>query len=52
VLCVDSGAHRAWLAEYWEARQPGAHFSLTNLGPMGWQFHLASAQRWLGLSAR
>lgn len=35
VLCVDSGAHRAWFAEYWEARQPGTHFSLTNLGPMG-----------------
>ena len=35
VLCVDSGAHRAWFAEYWEARQPKTHFSLTNLGPMG-----------------
>ncbi len=35
VLCVDSGAHRAWFAEYWEARRPGTHFSLTNLGPMG-----------------
>lgn len=35
VLCVDSGAHRAWFAEYWEARHPGTHFSLTNLGPMG-----------------
>ena len=35
VLCVDSGAHRAWFAEYWEVRQPGTHFSLTNLGPMG-----------------
>ncbi|MCA9284648.1 MAG: thiamine pyrophosphate-binding protein [Phycisphaerales bacterium] len=34
-LCVDSGAHRAWFAEYWEAREPGTHFSLTNLGPMG-----------------
>ncbi len=35
VLCVDSGAHRAWFAEYWEARHPRTHFSLTNLGPMG-----------------
>jgi acetolactate synthase I/II/III large subunit len=35
VLCVDSGAHRAWFAEYWDARRPGTHFSLTNLGPMG-----------------
>lgn len=35
VLCVDSGAHRAWFAEYWDVRQPLTHFSLTNLGPMG-----------------
>ena len=35
VLCVDSGAHRAWLAEYWDIRHPRTHFSLTNLGPMG-----------------
>ena len=35
VLCVDSGAHRAWFAEYWDIREPGTHFSLTNLGPMG-----------------
>jgi acetolactate synthase I/II/III large subunit len=35
VLCVDSGAHRAWFAEYWSVRQPGTHFSLTNLAPMG-----------------
>jgi acetolactate synthase-1/2/3 large subunit len=35
VLCVDSGAHRAWFAEYWEARHPKTHFSLTNFGPMG-----------------
>lgn len=35
VLCVDSGAHRAWFAEYWDIRQEGTHFSLTNLGPMG-----------------
>jgi len=35
VLCVDSGAHRAWFAEYWDVREPATHFSLTNLGPMG-----------------
>ena len=35
MLCVDSGAHRAWFAEYWDIRRPGTHFSLTNLGPMG-----------------
>jgi len=35
VLCVDSGAHRAWFAEYWDVRQVGTHFSCTNLGPMG-----------------
>ncbi len=35
VLCVDSGAHRAWFAEYWDVREPRTHFSLTNLGPMG-----------------
>ena len=35
VLCVDSGAHRAWFAEYWDVRQPGTHYSLSNFGPMG-----------------
>lgn len=35
ILCVDSGAHRAWFAEYWDIRQHGTHYSLTNLGPMG-----------------
>jgi acetolactate synthase-1/2/3 large subunit len=35
VLCVDSGAHRAWFAEYWTVHEPGTHYSLTNLGPMG-----------------
>ena len=35
VLCVDSGAHRAWFAEYWDVYEPNTHFSLTNLGPMG-----------------
>ncbi len=35
VLCVDSGAHRAWFAEYWTVRRAGTHLSLTNLAPMG-----------------
>jgi acetolactate synthase I/II/III large subunit len=35
VLCVDSGAHRAWFAEYWDVHGPATHFSLINLGPMG-----------------
>ena len=35
VLCVDSGAHRAWFAEYWVVRVAGTHLSLTNLAPMG-----------------
>ena len=35
VLCVDSGAHRAWFAAYWDIREPGTHFSLTNFTPMG-----------------
>ena len=40
-LCVDSGAHRAWFAEYWDVREPNTHFSLTNLGPMGGAVPLA-----------
>jgi acetolactate synthase-1/2/3 large subunit len=35
VLCVDSGAHRAWFAAYWDIREPRTHFSLTNFTPMG-----------------
>lgn len=35
VLCVDSGAHRAWFAEYWDTRMAQTYFSLNNLGPMG-----------------
>lgn len=35
VLCVDSGAHRAWFAEYWTVPQIGGHYSLANLAPMG-----------------
>jgi acetolactate synthase-1/2/3 large subunit len=41
ILCVDSGAHRAFFAEYWTVRRPGTHFSLTNLGPMGGAVPLA-----------
>ncbi len=35
VLCVDSGAHRAWCGHYWEAYEPRSYLSATNLGPMG-----------------
>ena len=41
VLCVDSGAHRAWCAEYWSIREPDTHYSLANLGPMGGAIPLA-----------
>jgi acetolactate synthase-1/2/3 large subunit len=41
VLCVDSGAHRAWCAEYWSIKQPETHYSLTNFGPMGGAIPLA-----------
>ncbi|MGI9578394.1 MAG: thiamine pyrophosphate-binding protein [Microthrixaceae bacterium] len=40
-LSVDSGAHRAWFAEYWTVREAGTHFSLTALGPMGGAIPLA-----------
>ena len=45
VLCVDSGAHRAWCAEYWSIRQPDTHYSLTNFGPMGGAIPLAIGAR-------
>jgi acetolactate synthase-1/2/3 large subunit len=45
ILCVDSGAHRAWFAEYWDIRQPDTHFSLTNFGPMGGAIPLAIGVR-------
>lgn len=35
VVSVDSGAHRAWMAEYWTSRGNGDYLSLANLGPMG-----------------
>jgi acetolactate synthase I/II/III large subunit len=35
VLCIDSGAHRAWCSEYWGTRGGLDYLSLTNLGPMG-----------------
>lgn len=41
ILCVDSGAHRAFFAEYWDVHEPDTHFSLTNLGPMGGAVPLA-----------
>ena len=41
LLAVDSGAQRAWFAEYWQIRQIDTHFSLTNLGPMGGAIPLA-----------
>jgi acetolactate synthase-1/2/3 large subunit len=40
-LSVDSGAHRAWFAEYWTVREACTHFSLTALGPMGGAIPLA-----------
>lgn len=36
VVLVDSGAHRAFAAQYWEAYGPGHYLSATALGPMGW----------------
>lgn len=41
ILCVDSGAHRAFFAEYWDVLEPDTHFSLTNLAPMGGAVPLA-----------
>ena len=52
VLCVDSGAHRAWFAEYWDVRVPGAHLSLTNLGPMGGAIPMGIGAKLAGPSAR
>jgi len=36
VASVDSGAHRAFSAHYWESYAPREYLSATNLGPMGW----------------
>jgi acetolactate synthase I/II/III large subunit len=36
ILLVDSGAHRAFCAQYWTALEPRTYVSATNLGPMGW----------------
>jgi acetolactate synthase-1/2/3 large subunit len=36
ILLVDSGAHRAFAAQYWDAYEPRTYISATNLGPMGW----------------
>ncbi|HEX6311810.1 MAG TPA: thiamine pyrophosphate-binding protein [Acidimicrobiia bacterium] len=35
VMCVDSGAHRAWAGHYWSAYGPRDYVTATNLGPMG-----------------
>lgn len=36
IVLIDSGAHRAFAAHYWEAYDPLTYISATNLGPMGW----------------
>jgi acetolactate synthase-1/2/3 large subunit len=36
ILFIDSGAHRAFAAHYWEAYAPRQYLSATNIGPMGW----------------
>ena len=35
VLSVDSGAHRAWCAQYWRSHGNNDYLSLAGLGPMG-----------------
>ncbi len=35
VLAVDSGAHRAWCAQYWPSYGTDDYLSLADLGPMG-----------------
>ena len=36
VVLIDSGAHRAFAAQHWEAYGPGQYLSSTTLAPMGW----------------
>ena len=36
VAVVDSGAHRAFAAHYWESYGPREFITASNLGPMGW----------------
>lgn len=36
ILLVDSGAHRAFAAHYFDSYAPRTYLSATNLGPMGW----------------
>ncbi len=36
IVLIDSGAHRAFAAHYWESYSPLTYISATNLGPMGW----------------
>lgn len=35
-VAVDSGAHRAFFAHYFQALGPRTYFTAANLGPMGW----------------
>ena len=36
VVLIDSGAHRAFAGQYWQAYEPRHYLSATTLGPMGW----------------
>jgi acetolactate synthase-1/2/3 large subunit len=36
VILVDSGAHRAFAGQYWEARHPRHYLTSTTMAPMGW----------------
>lgn len=36
VAIVDSGAHRAFAAHYWDSYGPREFITASNLGPMGW----------------
>jgi len=36
VAVVDSGAHRAFAAHYWDSYGPREFITASNLGPMGW----------------
>lgn len=36
IALVDSGAHRAFAAHYWDAYGPRRFLTATGLGPMGW----------------
>jgi acetolactate synthase-1/2/3 large subunit len=36
IAVVDSGAHRAFAAHYWDSYGPREFITASNLGPMGW----------------